>query len=648
LLPSHSYEVAFELTGDSVTRTGDDLMTNGIVLKKSPTPVGVIYLGLPNRPGSHHDKTAPTAPSRVVARREVNIGHPGVGLYWSPGSDNNWISYYEVRRNEQVIGKASVGAFYFDDASGWEVNASYSVRTVDGDGNASEWTTAQRLPGGEDAFAVLGGHFSESGRDGWKAEETQDGRAFMPLAWVPPAKMPGADFGGTPNQVGGVEGYWEGKTGARIGRGWQQAAPDTACTRTWIAARSGKVRVVGRAMKEYYHQPLGTGLRAHILLNDRIVWPANREWADVPLNDLYGAAHDISLDVAAGDALRFVVDRCEDRENGIVAWMPRIIYAEKATVSPCEVVRILCGAQKPYTDRTGNVWSTDRFFSSGSPMSTNAAIEGASPSTADQALYQSGREGQDFSYAIPVKPGIYAMRLKFAEPKHEWFFERPLNVSINGRVVMSNVDICHVARGPRKAYEKVFRYLVPDANGNLVLRLTSGDDALKQSDLAMVQAIEVVPQDKQAIRIDCGSETDCIDWNSFVWNADHNIQGGAILKSQEPVAQASPTVYDQRLYQTARTGKEIAYTIAAPPGLYSVHLKFAELWLAAPGQRPMDIEINGQRVREKWDPAAAAGQCKMAADLRLDDVAPNAAGQIVIRVRAAGDNDAILQGVEIE
>ena len=35
-----------------------------------------------------------------------------------------------------------------------------------------------------------------------------------------------------------------------------------------------------------------------------------------------------------------------------------------------------------------------------------------------------------------------------------------------------------------------------------------------------------------------------------------------------------------------------------PPGFYTVHLKFAELWLAKKGQRPMDIEVNGERYSE--------------------------------------------------
>jgi len=61
----------------------------------------------------------------------------------------------------------------------------------------------------------------------------------------------------------------------------------------------------------------------------------------------------------------------------------------------------------------------------------------------------------------------------------------------------------------------------------------------------------------------------------------------------------------------------------------------------------MDIEINGRLFWSSWDPATAAGQIGMAADLRAEDVAPDARGRIAICVQAVGPNDAILQGIEI-
>jgi hypothetical protein len=44
----------------------------------------------------------------------------------------------------------------------------------------------------------------------------------------------------------------------------------------------------------------------------------------------------------------------------------------------------------------------------------------------------------------------------------------------------------------------------------------------------------------------------------------------------------------------------------------------------------------------------SAGQTGMTADVRVEDVTPDNAGQITIRLTAAAPNDAIVQAVEIE
>ncbi|MBI5091104.1 MAG: hypothetical protein HZB26_01530 [Candidatus Hydrogenedentes bacterium] len=646
LLAEHNYKIGFEVAKDRATRTGADLMANGIVLKDT-APGELIYLGLPDMPGAGRDTVAPNAPGRALTQRETNIGHSGVGVYWSPTSDTRWISYYEVRRNEKIVGKASVGAYFFDHSPGWDAKSAYAVRAVNGDGVTSAWTPAKPLANGPDVYAALGGHFSEAGRDGWSAETSTDSRAVVGMTWVVPAKSPAGDTGGTPNQPGGVEGYWEGPGQARVGRGWQQASPEAACVRTWTAPKSGTVTVVGRAMKECYRQAMGAPLRVRILHADKQVWP-EQGWAEVPINNLQGVMHDFSLKVAAGDTLRFVLDRGVSPDTDIIAWMPRIVYAHPDPKSKGTCIRIVCGANKPYTDHTGNVWSKDAYFTGGNAASTTAAISNTLPTTDDVALYQQGRTGRDFTYTIPVKPGLYTARLKFAETTYAWSFERPFNLTINGRRVLDNFDICQAAHGPNRAYERVFHNLVPDEKGKLVFRFTGGFEPMQKTDEAIVQAIEILPETRPVIRIDAGAERDFIDWNGFIWTADAHFDGGTIVRSEAPVLQASPTLYDQALYQTARSGRTFSYTVPVPPGVYVVHLKFAELWLKAPGQRPMTIEVNGRTVRDHWDPAEATGHPGMAADIRVEDVTPDKNNTITIRVTATGTNDAILQGIEIE
>ena len=648
LLPEHRYLVEWESGQPAATRTGADLMARGISIQNQ-VPGELIYLNLPNRPRSGRDKVAPQPAGRVLARRETNLGFPGVSLYWSPGLDDNWVSHYEVQRDGQAVGKTCVGTYFFDRSPGNNPQAAYAVRTIDGDGNASDWTPAAALAGEPRESAVLGSQTLRTGGcDGWSGETSADGQTFLPMTWRPPAKPPSADLGGTPNQPGGAEGWWEGAGNARLGRGWQQASASVACIRTWTAPQAGTVAIIGRIMKEYYHRDQGGPLRARILKGTRQIWP-EQEWAVAPVGDLTGVAHDLKIDVAAGDAIRFVLDRGTSPEHDLLAWMPRIVYldAQPAGEKPV-VVRILCGAAKPYTDRTGNVWSADRFHTGGEPFSTGEKIAGAKPTPEDEPLYQAGRTGEEFTYAIPVPPGLYSLRLKFAEPEYPWIFERPFNLDLNGRRVLRNFDICQAARGPQRAYERVFHYLVPNSDGQLVLRFTGGWEPTQKTKQALVQAIEVLPELRPAIRIDVGADREFVDWNSFVWASDAHFEGGEILRSDAPVTQASPTLYDQQLYRTARVGNDFRYRLTVPPGLYTVHLKFAELWLKEPGLRPMDIAVNGRHVWKAWDPAAAAGQMNMAADVRTENVTPDTDGAITIQLKAAGPNPAILQGIEVE
>jgi hypothetical protein len=73
------------------------------------------------------------------------MGFPGVELKWQPGSDNNWIFYYEIFRDGVPLDKVAKGTFYFDHSAGADLGATYEVRTVDGGGNVSGRVTAQGL-----------------------------------------------------------------------------------------------------------------------------------------------------------------------------------------------------------------------------------------------------------------------------------------------------------------------------------------------------------------------------------------------------------------------------------------------------------------------------------------------------------------------
>ena len=152
----------FAVNAAKENRSGADLMAKGITLS-DPQAGELVFLNLPKRPGCGTDKTAPSAPGRVLSRCEVNLGYSGVGVYWSPGSDDNWLSGYEIRRGDVVIDKVRTGTYYFDRSEGWDSNAEYAVRTIDGDGNVSGWTAASATVQDVPVYSTLGGHSGKSG-----------------------------------------------------------------------------------------------------------------------------------------------------------------------------------------------------------------------------------------------------------------------------------------------------------------------------------------------------------------------------------------------------------------------------------------------------------------------------------------------------
>ena len=489
LLPEHAYHMSFEVSNQTMTRTGADLMANGIVLKDQ-VPGELIYLGLPDFPGDCADGVTPSGAGWVI-RRETNLGYRGVAVYRSAGTDNNWVGYYEVRRGTELLDRVRTGTYYFDHSPGRT-----PTRLL---GSHRRWARQyqrldQRQPpaGGSDVYAVLGSHGPDAAHHGWGAETTADGKTFTPMVWIPPAKSSAADFGGTPNQLGGVEGDWEGPGNVRVGRGWQQASAEVACVRTGAVPKDGQVRIVSKVMKEYYRRAMGKPLQVRILLGPTRYGQVRtgRKCRSVTMRP---ASCTISARMSSpGDTLRFVLERGTSAEDDIVAWMPRIMYSDREEISDGSVVRILCGSRQAYVDRTGNEWLPDRFFVGGNAVASNASVKGCLPTSGDQTLYQTGRQGNDFSYSIPVKPGLYTVRLKLAETTYKWSFERPFNVSVNGRQMLRNFDICQAARGSQTAYERVFRYLAPDADGRMELGFTGGWEPRQESDDAMVQAIEVL------------------------------------------------------------------------------------------------------------------------------------------------------------
>jgi hypothetical protein len=148
------------------------------------------------------------------------------------------------------------------------------------------------------------------------------------------------------------------------------------------------------------------------------------------------------------------------------AWLNAIEIVPNNTGRPLPIRVFTRNAN--LTDHSGVLWEFDRYFNGGRQISDGELVSG----TMDPELFLSQRYG-NFSYRFPVPPGRYTLRLLFAET----FFgphnrgkggpgSRIFNVTSGGATLLHNFEIFKEA-GERRAIEKVFRGLVPNAQGRI-------------------------------------------------------------------------------------------------------------------------------------------------------------------------------------
>jgi Malectin domain len=136
------------------------------------------------------------------------------------------------------------------------------------------------------------------------------------------------------------------------------------------------------------------------------------------------------------------------------------------------------GAQ--YTDGSGMVWLTDQYFTGGTAFVSSGPIV----YTAQTDLYNSQRSG-NFTYRIPVRNGLWALQLKFAELIHTAANKRVFDVYVNGVLVSKSYDVVARAGGARVALNQG---LTVDVNsGYIEIRFQSGVDN------AVLNGLELLP-----------------------------------------------------------------------------------------------------------------------------------------------------------
>jgi hypothetical protein len=168
-------------------------------------------------------------------------------------------------------------------------------------------------------------------------------------------------------------------------------------------------------------------------------------------------------------------------------------------------------------------------------------------------MFYHRRQGK-FSYHIPLKKGVYELRLYFAETV---FGEnnvggggettRVFQLRANGADLLPFLDVLSDAGGSNTADIKVFKDIRPADDGMLHLEFGT-----RNNEVPFVNGIEIVPSQPGAIRPIrfLARESGYTDRFSRFWGSDRYFHSGVQVQRHDPVAGTE----EETLYQNERFG----------------------------------------------------------------------------------------------
>jgi len=300
-----------------------------------------------------------------------------------------------------------------------------------------------------------------------------------------------------------------------------------------------------------------------------------------------------------------------------------------------EEVHVLAGSSRKYVDHAGKLWTPDNYFSGGAAVQSEVRHIWR---TQDPIIYRTSRQG-DFAYGIPLKQGMYELRLHFAEtvygPENSGGGgegSRTMTVTANGQPLLRDFDVLADAGGERTAEIRVFHDISPASDGQLHLNFSGITGS------AMLSAIEVLPGVRgqiRPVRI-VARDVPYYSNDSRWWSPDAYFKGGQISSSQEP-AQGTD---DPEFYETERWG-HFSYAIPVAPGSYTVTLHFIEHH-AAPGaelpqsnaggnpeERVFNVFCNGKTILSKLNIVDEVGENHPLVR-KIKGLEPNAQGKLLL------------------
>ena len=321
--------------------------------------------------------------------------------------------------------------------------------------------------------------------------------------------------------------------------------------------------------------------------------------------------------------------------------------------SSLEGIRILAGCTRPhFVDSLGQPWLSDRYYTGGRIADVPADdIFGVT----DPVPYRTAREGA-FRYDIPLKPGVYELRLLFMETfwgrgnrTLSGDATRRFNVSLNGKPLLSDLDVLADAGFFHLPADRVFKDISPAPDGFLHLAFTPIEWAKSPALLCGIEILPGTPGRLQPVRIAAGGPS-YWDRAGRLWGADRYFVNGRTMFMSSAAVRGTT---DPELYRYQRFG-HFSYSIpVAPQGRYQVTLKFAELFFGkdtlnpdGQGRRIFDVFCNGVALLRNFEILKAAGQSSLVVERVFHRLTPNAQGRLVISFEPVRDY-AQVQAIEV-
>ncbi len=309
-------------------------------------------------------------------------------------------------------------------------------------------------------------------------------------------------------------------------------------------------------------------------------------------------------------------------------------------------VRIAAGNMgAPYVDFRGRRWDSDQFYNGGV---SGPGPQELFPPVPDPSLFGSLRQGaatetsapqaqNEFRYDIPVKSGVYELRLYFADPARHTVPEsgedaqnlRHFQVNLNGRPVLMGFDPIADA-GQASVDIRAFKDVYPAADGRVHLQFVPA------SERPFVSAIELTPGTRgklKPIRLSA-RKTDFVDSDGIKWDADNYFISGRTTS----YSNAESDTKIPELYSIERYGN-FSYAIPVSQGSYTVKLHFMESFFGpsvptglcrGAGCRIFDVTCNGVMLLKDFDIYQAAGGAFRPTVRTFHNLHPNGQGKLLL------------------